>query len=259
VQYDPAVYWSRVAEHVGARAEGGDWDLAGNSGPYGRYKRELTLSRLRDLPVAGRAVLELGSGPGGNLHALSALRPTRLVGADVAAGMLELARRNTAGLGVELVALDDDVLPFADGEFDTTLAVTVLQHNPADVAARLVGELARVTRSTLELIEDTTRLRRRDHQGSYFVRRAEDYVAWARCAGFELVDLARIRVWVSERAWLLSRRMRALTSARPLSEGAPIGSRQRRLESLALPLTRRLDAWVPPASGPTAMRFERRR
>jgi SAM-dependent methyltransferase len=258
VEYDPAGYWSRVAEHVGARAEGRDWDLAGNSGPYGRYKRELTLARLRDLPVPGRAVLELGSGPGGNLRALSARRPSRLVGADIAAGMLQLARRNTRGLGVELVQLDGDVLPFADEEFDTSLTVTVLQHNPADVAARLVKELARVTGSTLALIEDTTRLRRRSHQGSYFVRRPDDYVEWAESEGFELVDLAHIRVWASERAWLLMRRIRALTTTHPLAEGAPIGTRQRRLESLALRLTRRLDAWTPPASGPTAMRFERR-
>jgi SAM-dependent methyltransferase len=257
VKYDPAVYWSRVAQHVGARAEGDDWDLAGNSGPFDRYKRELTLSRLRDLPVSGQAVLELGPGPGGNLRALSAQHPRRLVGADVATGMLELARRNTEGVDVELIHLTGDVLPFADREFDTSLTVTVLQHNPARVAARLVAELARVTGSTLALIEDTTRWRRRSHQGSYFVRRAGDYVAWARAAGFELADSARMEVWVSERTWLATRRLVALAGRRPAVEGGAVGQLERRLQALALTLTRRLDAWVPAISGPTVMRFER--
>jgi SAM-dependent methyltransferase len=259
VEYDPAAYWSRVAEQVGARNEGDDWDLAGNSGPFDRYKRELTLSRLRDLPVSGRAVLELGPGPGGNLRALSAQRPSRLVGADVADGMLELALRNTDGLEVELVHLaGDDRLPFADREFDTSLAVTVLQHNRTDVAARLVKELARVTRSTLALIEDTTRWRRRRHQGSYFVRRADDYAGWATAEGFELVDATPMNVWVSERAWLLTHRMAALTRKQLFPEGAPVACFERRLQTFALKLTRRLDRWTPPLSGPTAMRFERR-
>jgi SAM-dependent methyltransferase len=257
VEYDPAAYWSRVAAHVGARDEG-DWDLAGNSGPIDRYKRDMTLSRLRDLPVLGRAVLELGPGPGGNLRALSAQRPSRLVGADVAPGMLELALRNTAGLGVELVHLaGDGHLPFADREFDTSLAVTVLQHNRADVAARLLKELARVTRSTLALIEDTTRWRRRRHQDSYFVRRADDYAGWAAAEGFELVGVTRMNVWVSERAWLLTHRLAALARREAVAEGAPVAGFERRVQTLALSLTRRLDTWTPPVSGPTAMRFER--
>jgi SAM-dependent methyltransferase len=260
VEYDPAAYWSRVAEHVGARGPGDDWDLAGNSGPFDRYKRELTLSRLRDLPVSGRAVLELGPGPGGNLRALSAQRPSRLVGADVAAGMLELASRNTEGLGVELVQLaGDDPLPFSDREFDTSLAVTVLQHNRTDVAARLVRELARVTRSTLALIEDTTRWRRRRHQGTYFVRRSGDYAAWATAEGFELAGVTRMNLWVSERAWLVTHRMAALTQAERFPEGAPIARHERRLQTLFLGFTRRLDGWAPAVSGPTVMRFERRR
>src|SRR5262245_20646497 len=134
MEYDPAVYWSTVAEHVRARAGGEEWDVAGNPGPFQRYKRDLTRSRLRALPVAGRAVLELGSGPGGHLRALSSRGPSRLVGADVAPGMMALARRNTEGLGVELVLLSGGRLPFGDGEFDTSLTVTVLQHNTNDVA-----------------------------------------------------------------------------------------------------------------------------
>jgi SAM-dependent methyltransferase len=257
VTYDPAVYWNSVAERVGARAEGDDWDLAGNSGPFDRYKRELTLSRLRDLPVTGQAVLELGPGPGGNLRTLSAQRPRRLVGADVALGMLELARRNTSAADIELIHIAGDVLPFADREFDTSLTVTVLQHNPASVAAHLVKELARVSASTLMLIEDTTRWRRRSHQGSYFVRRVDDYVQWATAEGFELADTARMEVWVSERAWLLTRRLARLAGRRRVDEGAPASEAERRLEAFALRVTHRLDRAIPGLSGPTALLFER--
>ena len=56
--------------------------------------------------------------------------------------MLELASRNTEGLGVELVQLaGDDLLPFSDHEFDTSLAITVLQHNRTDVAAKFPNVL----------------------------------------------------------------------------------------------------------------------
>jgi SAM-dependent methyltransferase len=257
VSYDPAVYWSRVAEHVDARPEGEGWDLAGNSGAFDRYKRDLTLSRLRDLPVAGRAVLELGCGPGGNLRALSERQPKRLVGADVAERMLMLARRHTEESGIELVHLTGEILPFGDREFDTSLTVTVLQHNPSDVAARLVKELARVTGSTLELIEDTTVWRPRSHAGSYFVRATEEYVKWATAEGFRLVDVTHINVWVSERAWLLIRRIGGLKDRQPFGEGAPLRSFEQRLQALALRLTRRLDGRTPPLSGLTAVRFQR--
>jgi SAM-dependent methyltransferase len=257
--YDPAAYWSRVAELVDSRDGGDTWDLAGNAGPFHRYKRDLTLSRLSELPVSGRSVLELGPGPGGNLRALTARRPARLVGADVAPGMLELARRNTGDLDVELVALEDESLPFGEREFDTSLTVTVLQHNPGETAARLVRELARVTGSTLELIEDTTVWRPRSRAGSYFVRPAADYVKWVTAEGFRLADIAPMNVWMSERAWLLIRRIGAIADRRRFFEGGPVRSLERRLEALALGVTRRLDGRTPPLTCVTAMRFERLR
>jgi SAM-dependent methyltransferase len=255
--YDPAAYWSRVAELVDARDGSEAWDLAGNAGPFHRYKRDLTLSRLRELPVSGRSVLEVGSGPGGNLRALSARKPARLVGAEVAPGMLELARRNTDGLDVELVQLGDEGLPFGEREFDTSLTVTVLQHNPCETAAPLVRELARVTGSTLELIEDTTVWRPRSHAGSYFVRPAGDYVKWVTAEGFRLADIVPLNIWVSERAWLLIRRVGALFDRRRFIEGEPVRRVERRLEALALGVTRRLDGRTPPLTCVTAMRFER--
>ena len=148
--YDRAGYWSDVADRLTDRQA--DRELAGNAGPFHRYRRTVSLERLFSLlPVTGLSVLELGSGPGGNLRAMSARGPARLVGADISPRMVELARWNTEA---EMVQLDGGPLPFADQEFDSTLTHTVLQHNPDRVLAELVSELTRVTRGTLLLIQE---------------------------------------------------------------------------------------------------------
>jgi SAM-dependent methyltransferase len=201
MSYDRGAYWSDVAMRIDERAPDGDWDLAGNEGPIPRYKRSMTIQRLATLDVAGKSVLELGPGPGGNLRLLRDHGAGRLIGYDIAPQMVRIAQRNL-GDRAEIHQFDGSRLPLADQEVDIALTVTVLQHNPEAAVPGLLDELTRVTRSTLELIEDTTRFRPRSFGDTYFVRDPNQYIAWVTALGFRLVRCSRlIRGRASELRW----------------------------------------------------------
>ena len=89
----------------------------------------------------GTRVLDVATGPG-HIAAAAAERGASVVGADVAEGMLALARRLHPQL--EFVYGDAEDLPFEDGSFDAVIAGFVLLHlgRPEQAAA----EFARVLR-----------------------------------------------------------------------------------------------------------------
>lgn len=252
-EYEPARYWGEVAERV--RTRGLDPELAGNAGPFHRYLREKAVRRfLERLPVSGSSVLELGCGPGGNLRALGARGPARLVGADISLEMVDLARSNTEA---EVVWLDGSGLPFADQEFDCAFTMTVLQHNSDHALPAVIAELTRVTRSTLMLIEVTAPLREHSAGGSFWVRHNERYISLVTGHGFRLRDATTLDAWVSEKAWLVIRRLMSAFDRSPHGEGASVSALEYELERFALRLTRHLDRRVPQLSGTTALAFER--
>lgn len=89
-----------------------------------RWRAQAARSALAGVPVGG-AVLDVATGTGDLALALKRARPdARVVGADFAAPMLELAGRKAAARGVELelVQADGTALPFEAGSFD---AVTI--------------------------------------------------------------------------------------------------------------------------------------
>jgi SAM-dependent methyltransferase len=87
----------------------------------------------------GSRVLDVGCGTGAGTAAAAA-RGARATGIDLAAGMLDVARRRHPEL--RFVAGDAEELPFADGEFDAVVAAFVLNHLPDP--DRAIAELARV-------------------------------------------------------------------------------------------------------------------
>jgi SAM-dependent methyltransferase len=115
-------------------AAAGGW--ASGPGPmYDRLARALVAAA--PVPLAGRRVLDLGTGTGAAGRAALAAGARQVVAADLAVAMLR-----AAGAGLHPVAGDAVALPFRAGSFDLVVAAFCLNHLP-DTAAGL-AEVRRV-------------------------------------------------------------------------------------------------------------------
>ncbi len=99
-----------------------------------------TILRVLGLPHDAR-ILEAGCGPGVALPELARhLRPRRLVGIDIEAGLL--ARARGARVPAELVLGDVRALPFEDATFDAVIDFGTCYH--VVEPAQAIREIARV-------------------------------------------------------------------------------------------------------------------
>ena len=116
-------------------------------GPIGQLLAESQERVLLDFvgPLAGRTVLDVGTGTGRAALAL-ALHGGTVTGVDASTAMLRVARQraDTRGVGVMFAPGDAHALPFESGAFDITVCLRVLMHTPD--WARCVAELCRVAR-----------------------------------------------------------------------------------------------------------------
>ena len=147
--YHPEPYWSRVATDI--RKRGPHNYVAGDDDPFYRYKRQKFLARfLGTIDFDSKVVLEVGSGPGGNLLQIARAGARRVIGIDISRQMLDLAAETLKGyeMIVELHKTDGEHLPLADRAVNLAFTVTVLQHNTnTSMFQSLLGEICRVTRT----------------------------------------------------------------------------------------------------------------
>src|SRR6478736_262006 len=125
--YNTEAYWDNVAQEIGGRED--LQIIAGDDEPYYRYKRKLFLQLFDTLDFKNKSVLEIGSGPGGNLHHLLQKNCKKIAGVDISPQMVELSKKLLQGSGVEVTKIDGIHLPFDDDSFDIIFTSTVLQHN----------------------------------------------------------------------------------------------------------------------------------
>lgn len=129
-----------AAEFKAFEAEG--WTRQAET--YGRLSGRMTRNTIPDLLDAGGVesdarVLDLGCGPG-HVSSAAAARGAVVTGADIAEGMLALARRRHPE--ISFVRADAEALPFPAGSFDAVIGNFVLNHIPRpEIAA---AEIARV-------------------------------------------------------------------------------------------------------------------
>ena len=101
----------------------------------------------------GGWLLDLATGTGA-IARTAAARGASVVGIDVSAGMLEVARRLSPGLDLRLA--DACSLPFRDGAFDFGLCCLAAHHFHPAMLGRVLAELWRVTRHGV-IVSDLTR------------------------------------------------------------------------------------------------------
>ena len=233
-QYHPEPYWSDVAKRIKARK--GKNVIAGDDEPFYRYKRERFLDLLNEVDFAGKTVLEIGSGPGGNLKALLSKSPKSLTGVDISPDMVELAKSNLPP-EVNIIKVNGTQLPFDDQSFDYVFTATVLQHNTDEVMLKqLMAELCRVAKEKVflfERIEDTIM-----GDELCYGRPVSYYAGICKQHGFELASSKWINIRTS---YYVSGAIRKGLNPKTRVEGEPLNGISNFLQNITLPITRQLD------------------
>ena len=248
--YHPEPYWSEVARKIDARD--GVNVIAGDDEPYYVYKRKKLLDLLLELDFAGKEVLEIGPGPGGNLLEVAKQNPARLVGADISQAMIDIAQKRL-GEQATIFKTNGQQLPFADATLDLVFSVTVLQHNSDDAMMRgMLGEMARVSRDEVVLFEQVApRIAGTDLM---MARPIAYYAEVMRTHGYELVDRRMINIVAS---YYVSGAVRKLFNPSSRKEGEPLTPLALTLQRATLPLTRLLDPLISVERDLARMRFRR--
>ncbi|MBI2997701.1 MAG: class I SAM-dependent methyltransferase [Deltaproteobacteria bacterium] len=241
-EYNPEVYWSRVAQEIEKRGEN---YIAGDDNPYYRYKRLKFLQKFLDtIDFQSKVVLEVGCGPGGNLkHIATHHTPRKLFGVDVSQNMFEIATKNLSLCDtVEVKKIDGVNISYPDQFVDISFTVTVLQHNTDEIMFRsLVQELCRVTKTTIIIMEDIGWSTTLGGEGSWIGRQVDVYKSVFAEYGFQLTQFQFLDTKIS-RLWY--KRISAFYShfsTKRHQEGDPIGVPLKFLIGLPMPLTRILD------------------
>jgi len=112
----------------------------------GRWSRELAPLLVKFAGVRdGDAVLDVGSGTGALTTAVAGVaRSSRIIGIDPAASYVAFAQARLSGDRIRFEVGDAQRLRFADGSFDRTLSLLVLNFIPD--SAKALDEMVRVTR-----------------------------------------------------------------------------------------------------------------
>lgn len=234
-QYHPEPYWSDVAKRIKNRGEGGKV-IAGDDEPYYRYKRQRFLKLLLEVDFGGKSVLEIGSGPGGNLKELLSKSPKQLTGVDISADMVELAKSNLPP-SVNIVKVDGTSLPFEDKSFDYVFSATVLQHNTDEVMlVQLMKEMCRVAKEKVFLFERIEKAIKGDEL--CYGRPVDYYADICKRNGFELESVKFINIRTS---YYVCGAIRKGLNPSSRVEGEPLNKVSVFLENIFLPVTRVLD------------------
>jgi len=233
--YHPESYWSDVANRMEMRDEEGEI-IAGDDEPYYRYKRKKFLELLQAINFSGKKVLEVGSGPGGNLVEVSKLNPSKLVGADISQKMVSLAKKRVPD-AVDVVKTDGTKLPFEDNSFDIVFTATVLQHVTDEKMLKpLLEEICRVSSDSIYLFEKVDKNIQGDElcmarPVSYYNNIMEQF-------GFNLSRKKPINIRMS---YYVSGAIRKGLNPSSRKEGEPLNGISVFAQNLTLPITQIID------------------
>ncbi len=233
--YHPEPYWSEVAERIKARGDGNI--VAGDDSPYYRYKRKRFLELFLLVEMDGKSVMELGSGPGGNIREALKTNVAAITGADISSEMISLAKSHVTDTRVDFQKINGTELPFDNSKFDTVFSVTVLQHNTdEEMMKSILREMCRVSEDEVVLFERIENNLKGDDL--CMGRPVSYYEDICRDEGFELIKTKFINIQVS---YLVSGVIRKLFNSRKHKEGQTMSSLSTFLQKTTLPITSLLD------------------
>lgn len=234
--YHPEEYWTEVGKRIEQR-ENGKNVIAGDDEPFYRYKRERFLELLHSVDFTGKKVLELGSGPGGNLLDISKKhQPTLLTGVDISAQMVSLAKKKLPK-EVNVIKIDGAHIPFDDNYFDIVFTATVLQHNTDEnMLNTIMAELARVSGDRVILFERIESTIKGDEL--CYGRPVSYYNEIMSSHGYELVKTKPINIRSS---YYVSGAIRKGLNSSARKEGEPLNGVSVLLQNISLPFTKILD------------------
>jgi SAM-dependent methyltransferase len=247
--YHPEKYWDEVAEQISSRKD--LKIIAGDDEPYYRYKRSRFLKLFNGLDFTGKSVLEIGSGPGGNLEVVYSKGAKSVTGSDISSQMVALAKRNLTGKNIDIVKINGRDLPFASNAFDIVFTSTVLQHNPDEqTLKRLIAEICRVSAREIYLFERTER-KVTGHE-SNVGRPISYYEGMLKPYGFVLASKQFLPIQAS---FFVCGVIRKLLNSKSRREGEQLTKASILLEKIALPVTKLLDELIPSRRDVTFLRF----
>jgi len=237
--YHPDPYWSQVAREIGRRGEKNF--LAGDDSPFFRYKREKFLSLFHQINFANKKVMEVGSGPGGNLNELINPAIEKILGVDISSEMIALAKTNLADhpnfRKMEFIHTNGQVIPLADKSIDLAYTVTVLQHNTDEaMLLNLITEICRVTQDEVFIFERIDSKIR----GSELClgRPVSYYKSIFEKNGFKFQKHAFLNTRVSH---FTCTALAKVFNKPGRKEGEPLSGLSVFLQNIALPVTKQLD------------------
>lgn len=248
-KYHPEKYWSEVGKRIKER-EAGKNVIAGDDEPYYRYKRKEFLKLLHSVDFEGNSVLELGSGPGGNLVEVVKRNPKSLTGVDISEQMVELASSKLPE-EVSVIKINGTEIPFEENTFDIVFTATVLQHNTDETMLKaIMKELARVSSNKVILFEriEATIL----GDDLCYGRPISYYEEIMNSFGYKLQVKQAINVRVS---YYVSGAIRKGLNPKNHKEGEPLNGFAKMLQSITLPFTRILDKMFTSGKDVTKLEF----
>jgi ubiquinone/menaquinone biosynthesis C-methylase UbiE len=166
------------------------------------------------IPSPGAVAMEIGSGVGYPLQAaLKLLNPSRIIGLDVADGMImqakeRLARDKITDQRIEFLLYDGVHIPIEDSSIDFVYSVAALQHVPRLGVYNLLFEIKRILKpggycSAQTLAFSMLDVMRKNGQGDVFQKQIEGQIqnkpfGWVSFYSFEellsvLVDAVDVR------------------------------------------------------------------
>ena len=234
-KYNPENYWDTVAQKIILR--GKDEIIAGDNEPFYSYKRNKFLKIFNSINFEGKRVLEIGSGPGGNLLEVFNQRPAGLYGTDISAEMITLSGKILGNKNITVLKTNGKNLPFADQYFDIVYSATVLQHiTDEEVLSGIVGNMCRVAAEDVYIFE---RIEKKMRIGESNIGRTIDM--YTRQFSNNLFFLEEVKFLNLHISYLICGIIRKIFNRKNRKEAEPVSWLSEGIQKFILPVTKRLD------------------